>query len=91
MPQLSAMGIDWSKKMKVYEIRRDDFEFYKDNKPTGKYVRGIAINGTSDKLRLELLCNGMKVWLPKCDLIMISEDNQTLGRGYYEPFIRKGV
>lgn len=70
---------------RVYEIKDPFFEFYKKGKPSGNFARGIVIDGDDTRLRLELLCNGLKVWVRKDKLIFITEDNHTLGRNYKGP------
>jgi hypothetical protein len=70
---------------KIYEIKDHEFEFYKDGKPTGHYARGIALKDGGTSLKMELLCNGVKVWVSKDKLILICDDNHTFGRKYHEP------
>jgi len=65
---------------KIYEIKDRGFEFYKDGNHTGHYARGLAIDERHNEIKLELLCNGSRVWLPKYILELVCTNHADFGR-----------
>jgi len=60
--------------MKVVEVKNDEFEFYRNGKPTGHYMRGKVLQtlDIARKVKIISLSNGKTYIVDKKDCVEVS-------------------